>query len=284
MDAGSVLCDLPSTVTDHTSPPGLGPIFDFPNGGIGVESRGSGTFEAIVSQNTLVETQNSGGLSTGSLRVDVSGDDTEVIVRNNTLTRSWDGPLFIRADNADGNGAEGFLLIQGNTYNTGNIGISGSGDDLDALGFANSDSPFLPNRFQIRNGATLHMTVDDDDMVSHDTLSNPGLESLDMRINGDVGANSSTFNVLIKNTEAPEGFLLRNDDSAGGTPSEFNLSRGVSADSAATDITAALAQSVLDDNSNTTGGGATVDDVPFGPTTGVNIVTTTVTLPTVTAP
>jgi len=276
------------TVLDHTSPPGLCTTpatcaFDFPNGGIGVESRGSGTFEGIISQNTLVETQNSGGLSTGSLRVDVSGDDTEVIVRNNTLTRSWDGTLFIRADDADGNGARGFVLVDNNTYTSGLIGIPGSGDDLDAIGFPNSPSPFLPSRFQVRNGATLDLTIDDDDMVSHDTGTNPQFDSFDMRINGDaVGGTSSTFNVLISNSEGPEGFRLRNDDSgADATDSEFNLSRGLSADAAATDINAAQAQSVLDDNANTTGGGATSADVPFN---GVNIVTTTPTLPVVTPP
>jgi len=274
------------TVLDHTSPPGLcspaSCAFDFPNGGIGVESRGSGTFEAIISQNTLTETQNSGGLSTGSLRVDVSGDDTEVIVRNNTLTRSWDGTLFIRADDADGNGATGFLLVDGNTYNSGLIGVSGSGDDLDVIGFPNSPSPFLPSRFQIRNGARLDLTVDDDDMVSHDTATNPQFDSFDMRINGDTGGTSSTFNVLIRDSEGPDGFRLRNDDSGvDGTDSEFNLSRGVSADPAATDISAAQAQSVLDDNGDTTGGGATSADVPFS---GVNIVVTTPTLPVVTPP
>lgn len=276
------------TVNDHTSPPGLcepadginNCAFDFPNGGIGVESRGSGTFEAIISQNTLVETQNSGGLSTGSLRVDVSGNDTEVIVRNNTLTRSWDGPLFIRADDADGNGARGFLLIQDNVYQSGPIGALGSGDDLDAHGLANSPSPFLPNRFQVRNGAILDLTVINDNMVSHDTGTNPQFDSLDIRINGDaVGGTSSILNVLIQNTEAPEGFRLRNDDSGvDATDSEINLSRGLSTDPAATDINATQAESVLDDNGNTTGGGGASADVPFS---GLNIVTTVPTLPSI---
>jgi hypothetical protein len=45
----------------------------------------------------------------------------------------------------------------------------------------------------------------------------------------------------------------------------------------------AEARSVLDDNLNTTGGGGTAADVPFSGV-GVNIVTTTPTLPVVTAP
>lgn len=290
-DVDLVISRNTSTVMDHTSPPGLcnpangiaNCAFDFPNGGIGVESRGSGTFEAIVSHNTLIETQNSGGLSTGSLRIDVSGDDTEVIVRNNTLTKSWDGPLFIRADDADGNGAEGFLEVRDNVYNSGMIGVPGSGDDLDVFGFANSPAPFLPNRYQVRNGATLDLTINNDDMVSHDTGSNPQFDSHDFRINGDaVGGTSSILNLLIQNSEGPEDFNLRNDDSGvDATDSELNLSRGLSPDPAATDITPLQAESIFDDNINTTGGGASHVNVPFS---GVNIVTTTPTLPVVTAP
>ena len=265
-----------TTVTDHLSPAGTSNNnFDFPNGGIRVESRGSGTFEAIVSNNTFVETQNAGGLSTGSLLLDVSGPNTEIIVRGNTFDKVWDKPIFIRSDDLDGNGANGKLLVQNNIYIEGLIGDTNPGngitDDLEALGFGSSISPFLPFSVSVRNGSTLNLTIENEDLPEHDTGTNPGFPaSLDTRIAGSGGI----LNLFLKDNKSPDGFYFRDDAGASGT---FNLFKDVS--------NSATIAAVLQDNGNS-GGNNNDNTTPpqiFNPFGTINLLAGTPMLPVVNA-
>jgi hypothetical protein len=152
---------------------------------------------------------------------------------------------------------------------------------LDALSFANSPAPFLPNRISARNGAFLDLTQRNETLPEHDTLSNPG-NSFDARIAGSGG----TLNLFLENMRSPDGYLFRNDDSGSAT-SDINIHS--SGAIGVTNASIAQVQPILVANNDLGGGNNDNQNPPTvnlgpGSPTGVNIVDNAPTLPIVTAP
>ena len=261
-------------VLDHLTGPstcsGGTLVFDFPQGGVFLDTGGSGTYEAIVSNNTFNQVMHAGG-NIGQLSITVDGSGrSDFRVQGNTFDLPWDGPVRILAD---GNSADANMLFGGpnpgdpNTYNDGLVGTA---PDAVCPGLlCPTQSPFNPYQLNVRNGGRLDIKIQNEVLPQHDDVNSTFANSFDASMN----ASGGTLNVHVDDSVSPDGYRFTKSGGAG----TFELFSETGCPN--------TAATIIDNNGNTGGNNSDATDPPVVVTSGtIGCTTTAPTPPVITIP
>jgi hypothetical protein len=239
---------------DHSS--GFGGDFDFPQGGVLAMILGTGAIDVIIEDNYFDEITNASG-GVGQLSLSIDNGTMQARVIDNTFDTPGNAPWWVIA-----RGGTGRVEFVDNTV------IQGFFTCPDASCAGGYFGPGLRSLFDVQNGSTLNVTMDNNIMAEHDTGFDPG-QTVEFR----ALAGANTLCVALTDNQSPDGYSLEH---FAGT---FNLDNGADAFTGA--CSAAQCQTVLQTNNNRGGAGVGTTNPPFVNVLGtVNVVNATCPTPT----
>ncbi len=166
---------------------------------------GSGTFEAIVSNNLFDEVMHAaGGFGQLTIGHNTGGGASEFIIRGNEFKEPWDLPLRLRAES----NASMAVLMESNTWTEGLVGGPGTnfeGGDCgtgDPLGFC--PTPFDGVHVNVRNGGSMDLTIRNEILPQHDDV-NDGVFTFEAEVQNQAG---NELRLYLDDNKAPDGYRL----------------------------------------------------------------------------
>lgn len=188
------------TVTDGSSGVSCNPTcqsadFDFPMGGVLGWNRGTGTVNTVIENNTFTDVTNaSGGVGQLTL-ISEGGGPHQSLVQNNSFIRPGNAPMLVQSRNVAGSTVR---LRAANNIVTG--GPSLCTTDVSCAG--GYPAPGLRTLFQANGGATMDLTLDNNEFAGHDQSYDPA-ETVEVH-----SQDAATVCTNFTNNRAEDGYSL----------------------------------------------------------------------------